>query len=61
MFGGGFAGVWKGMHEGKEVAVKVLRAYMTDDFERLRKVGNTQQFVLTRKTDYLLCSGFVRR
>ena len=37
---GGFADVWKGNHEGKEVAAKVLRVYLTSDFEKIRKVGS---------------------
>ena len=46
---GGFADVWKGSHEGKDIAAKVLRLYTTSDFERMRKVGDTQPFVLTKK------------
>ena len=46
---GGFADVWKGSHEGKDVAAKVLRLYTTSDFERARNVGNTQPFVLVKK------------
>lgn len=36
---GGFADVWKGRRNGREVAVKVLRVYLTSDLERIRKVG----------------------
>jgi len=42
---GGFADVWKGRHEGREVASKVLRIYLTNDFEQIKKVG----------VRYLLC------
>jgi len=38
---GGFADVWKGQHDGKEVAVKILRVYLTSDFEQIRKVGRS--------------------
>ena len=46
---GGFADVWKGSHEGKDVAAKVLRLYARSDFESIRKVGNTQPFILAKK------------
>ena len=38
---GGFADVWMGQHNGREVAVKVLRVYLTSDFEQIRKVGRS--------------------
>ena len=37
-FPGGFADVWKGHHDGREVALKVLRVFSTSDFEQIRKV-----------------------
>jgi len=37
---GGFADVWKGRHDGREVAVKVLRVYSSGDPGRIRKVGS---------------------
>ena len=46
---GGFADVWKGSHEGKDVAAKVLRMYVNSDFERIRRVGDTEPFVLAEK------------
>ena len=36
--GGGFADVWEGTYNGSQVAIKVLRVYETDDFDRVRKV-----------------------
>ena len=36
---GGFAEVWKGEREGTEVAVKVLKIFMTSDLAKIRKVG----------------------
>ena len=39
---GGFADVWKGQRNGREVAVKVLRVYSTSDFEQIRKVGRSR-------------------
>ena len=45
----GFAEVWKGNHEGKDVAAKVLRLYAGSDFEKIKKVGTTQPFVLAKR------------
>ena len=36
---GGYAGVWKGEYEGREVAVKVLRVYLTSDLNQITRVG----------------------
>jgi len=36
---GGLTDVWKGRHQGREVAAKVLRLYSVSDLERTRKVG----------------------
>ena len=36
---GGFAEVWKGEHEGADVAVKVLKMCRTSDLIKVRKVG----------------------
>jgi len=35
-----FGDVWKGQHNGREVAAKVLRVYSTSDFEKTTKVGS---------------------
>ncbi|KAF9789266.1 kinase-like domain-containing protein, partial [Thelephora terrestris] len=32
---GGYADVWKGEYQGRQVAVKVLRVYYTSDFEKM--------------------------
>jgi len=34
--------VWKGQHQGREAAAKVLRINLTSDLERIRKVGCAQ-------------------
>ncbi|KAF9642057.1 kinase-like protein, partial [Thelephora ganbajun] len=34
---GGFADVWKGQHNGLNVAVKVLKVYTKDNFEKIRR------------------------
>ena len=36
---GGFADVWKGQHQGRDVAAKVLRVYSKDGSEMVRRVG----------------------
>ena len=36
---GRLTGVWKGEHEGVEVAVKVLRVFTTSDLIKIMKVG----------------------
>ena len=40
MYRGGFADVWKYQHQGREVAVKVLRVYATSDLEVIIRVGH---------------------
>jgi len=39
LYRGGFADVWKGEHQGRQVAVKVLRVYSTSDFYKVTSVG----------------------
>ena len=36
---GGHADVWRGNHQGRLVAAKVLRVYLTSDFGKIRRVG----------------------
>ena len=36
---GGFADVSQGMHEGRRVAIKVVRAYVTSDLDLIRSVS----------------------
>jgi len=36
---GGFADVLQGMHEGRRVAIKVVRAYITSDLDLIRSVS----------------------
>ena len=40
LYRGGYADVWKGRHEGRDVAVKVLRIYSTSDFGKITSVGS---------------------
>lgn len=40
LYCGGFADVWKGEHQGRHVAVKVLRVYSTSDFGKVASVGS---------------------
>lgn len=39
LYRGGFADVWKGEHQGRKVAVKVLRVYSTSDFFKITSVS----------------------
>ena len=38
-YSGGFGEVWMGEHQGRQVAVKVLKVYLTSDFDKVRSVG----------------------
>ena len=40
LYHGGFAEVRKGEHQGREVAVKVLKVYQTSDFDKITRVGS---------------------
>lgn len=39
LYHGGFADVWKGTSQGREVAVKVLRIRSRSEFNRAKRVG----------------------
>lgn len=39
---GGFADVWKGNYDGREVAAKSLRVYRTSDLDEVREVGRSR-------------------
>ena len=36
---GGFADISQGMHEGRRVAIKVVRMYVTSDLDAIRSVS----------------------
>ena len=40
LYHGGFAEVWKGEHQGREVAVKVLKVYVTSNLVKITRVGS---------------------
>ena len=40
LYRGGFADVWQGKYEGREVAVKVLTVYVTSNLEKITQVGH---------------------
>ena len=40
LYRGGYADVWKGEQKGLHVAVKVLRASSSSDFDKIAKVGS---------------------
>ena len=52
--GGGFGDVWKQEYEGREVAVKVLRIYLTSDLRKITRVshGDNQPRHIRPSTDY---------
>ena len=39
LYRGGYADVWKGEHQDRKVAVKVLRVYSISDFDKIISVG----------------------
>ena len=47
---GGFADVWKGRHQGRDVAAKVLRVYV-NSFEKIRRVGYRCSQLVTRPNE----------
>lgn len=50
LYHGGFAEVWKGEHQGHEVAVKVIKIYKTSDLVKIKRVSS----VFRRVRVYLL-------
>jgi hypothetical protein len=44
LYRGGFADVWKGSYEGREVAVKVLVVYLTSDLDKITRVGDQRGY-----------------
>ena len=41
LYHGGYAEVWKGQHQGREVAVKVLKVCLADDLNKITRVGTS--------------------
>ena len=50
---GGFADVWKGRHQGRDVAAKVLRVYSKDGFGKAKRVGCLRYSKFVMCTDEL--------
>ena len=48
---GGFADVWKGRHQGRDVAAKVLRVYSKDGFGKAKRVGCLRYSKFVTRTD----------
>ena len=48
---GGFADVWKGEHEGQEVAAKVVKLYRNNDLESTRRVSGPQLVMFINELD----------
>ena len=62
LFRGGFADVWKGRHDGQDVAIKVIRIYSNSDLQRVIGVSFWQISVPTGlRTDCALCRSSARR
>ena len=53
LYHGGFADVWKGEHQGRKVAVKVLRVYLASNFSKITSVGRLHSS-LTVRADKLM-------
>ena len=51
---GGFSDVWKGRHQGQDVAAKVLKVYVKDGFTMVKKVGCRWDPRLVTRTDELI-------
>ena len=43
LYHGGFAEVWKGEHQGREVAVKVIKMYKTSNVAKITRVGSASR------------------
>ena len=54
---GGFADVWRGQHQGRDVAARVLRVYLNDGFRKIRRVGGRRYPQLVKCTNELTVSG----
>jgi len=52
LYHGGYADVWKGEHNGCQIAVKVLRVYSTSDFEKITSVGPHSLSRITLRTTH---------
>ena len=50
---GGFADVWKGRHQGRDIAAKVLKVYIKHDLTMITRVGCRRYSRLDMRTDEL--------
>ena len=41
LYSGGYADVWMGEHQGRKVAVKVLRIFSTSNLDKITSVGRS--------------------
>ena len=62
MHSGRFGEVWKYQHQGREVAVKVLRSHATSDLELIARVGHQHSpfYTSSSTTDERLHRGSAR-
>lgn len=49
LYHGGYADVWKGEYQGRDVAVKVLKVYSTDDIDKVKQVGYQHNYSSPRR------------
>ena len=59
IYSGGFGDIWKGKHDGRDVAVKVLKTYSNSDLQRIHRVSCSLSVCLY--TDGVLYRSFVRK
>jgi len=62
LYRGGFADVWKGVHCGRDVAVKVIRTYSNSDLQKIIGVSCWLYSISVRlNSDNTPCRGSARR
>jgi len=54
LYSGGYADVWMGEHQGRKVAVKVLRVYSTSDLDKITTVGHHQRLAKVRIEELMI-------
>jgi hypothetical protein len=59
LFHGGYAEIWRGTLGTREVAIKVLRVYSTDDMANVKRVSATKLHGIILRTRQRFCSEVV--